>query len=159
MTDELDRITPGCRVSLHYSLTLEDGTEIVSTFDEDPLDFALGDGTMAETLEQMLIGLARNTESHLLISGDEAFGANNSEKIQHMQKSAFPADMELEVGQVIAFTTPAGDEVPGQILEIAGEQIVMDFNHPLSGHMIDFRVRVLRIGQPSGSTASNSNKP
>lgn len=158
MKDDLPLITPSCQVSIHYSLTLEDGTVAVSTFDDDPLTFTLGDGTMVETLEQALLGLNRNSDTHILISGDEVFGASNSDKIQCMHNTDFPSEMELAVGQVIAFTTPAGDEIPGQILNIDGEEILVDFNHPLAGHMIDFRVKVLDISHLTDpSVADNRN--
>ncbi|MDJ0806323.1 MAG: FKBP-type peptidyl-prolyl cis-trans isomerase [Gammaproteobacteria bacterium] len=138
-------VTPGCRLTLHYALTLADGTEVVSTFTEDPLTLTLGDGTMESALEEALIGLACDSDTQILLSGDDVFGPRNEEKIQQMSISDFPKDMGISAGQVIAFTTPGGDEVAGQVQEIEGDDVVIDFNHPLSGHAITFRVKVLQI--------------
>lgn len=145
MPEENCFITSECRVTLHYSLTLSDGTEVVSTFDDTPLLFHLGDGTMVEALEQSLIGLTCGSEGKILLSGDDAFGSRSDEKIQHMPRNEFPDELAITLGQVIAFTTPGGDEVAGQILEINQDDVLVDFNHPLSGHFITFRVKILDI--------------
>lgn len=141
-------VTPTSRVTLHYSLTLSDGTEVVSTFDDTPLSFSLGDGTMVEALEQSLIGLTEGSDAQILLSGDDAFGSKSNEKIQRLPRVEFADELLIKPGQVIAFTTPGGDEVAGQILEIDQDEVVVDFNHPLSGHIISFRVKVLEVGPP-----------
>ncbi|MFC1312583.1 MAG: FKBP-type peptidyl-prolyl cis-trans isomerase, partial [gamma proteobacterium symbiont of Ctena orbiculata] len=51
MTEFKPKITPLCRVKMHFSLTLPDETEIVSTYGEEPLEFSLGDNTMEQMLE------------------------------------------------------------------------------------------------------------
>lgn len=106
---------------------------------------------MVETLEQSLIGLACGSDEQIILSGDDAFGAKTDEKIQHMPRNEFPDGMGIAAGQVIAFTTPGGDEVAGQILELHEDEAVIDFNHPLSGHIIMFRVRILQIDPQTGS--------
>jgi FKBP-type peptidyl-prolyl cis-trans isomerase SlpA len=139
-------ITDHSLVTLHFSLTLADGTEAISTFDEEPLTFTLGDDTMTKALEQQLIGMHQGSEEHLILSGDEVFGPATADKIQRMPLSDFPPDMPLSPGQIIAFSTPAGDEVGGVILELDQAEALVDFNHPLSGQSITFRVKVLEVG-------------
>lgn len=142
-------ITSGCQVTLHYTLTLADGTEVVSTFEDTPLSFTLGDGTMVEALEQSLIGLACGEDVQTILSGDDAFGARDEDKIQHILRKEFPDKIDITPGQVIAFTTPGGDEVAGQVLEVHPESVLIDFNHPLSGHLITFRAKILQIDPQS----------
>ncbi|MGB5179855.1 MAG: FKBP-type peptidyl-prolyl cis-trans isomerase, partial [Gammaproteobacteria bacterium] len=50
-------ISPESTVTLHLSLSLEDGTVAESTFDDEPLTFTMGDGTLVEGLELGLYGL------------------------------------------------------------------------------------------------------
>lgn len=145
MSNESPIITPGARVTLHYALSLADGTEVVCTFDETPLTFKMGDGTLTETLEQVLLGMSRGLEERIILSGDEAFGARSDAKIQQIAQAEFPSEMSLSPGQVIAFTTPAGDEIAGQIVELIQDEVVVDFNHPLSGHTLAFHVKILDI--------------
>ena len=62
-----------------------------------------------------------------------------------MPRSEFPADMPLEPGLIVGFTTPSGEEVPGAIQEIKGDDVVVDFNHPLAGHEVIFDVEILEV--------------
>ena len=140
-------ISRGSQVRLHFSLTLADGTVAVSTFGESPLTFTLGDGTMVESLEQSLIGMTEGEEAQLILSGDDAFGAATDDNIQRMPISEFPADMTLAPGQLIAFTTPAGEELGGVILQLDESEALVDFNHPLSGQPIAFQVQILEVTQ------------
>jgi FKBP-type peptidyl-prolyl cis-trans isomerase SlpA len=51
------------------------------------------------------------------------------------------------VKQIISFTLPSGQEVPGHILEVDSRQgqVRVDFNHPLAGHNIVLEVEILEI--------------
>ncbi|HPQ25536.1 MAG TPA: peptidylprolyl isomerase, partial [Gammaproteobacteria bacterium] len=40
------QILPGSPVVLHLSIALEDGTEAISTFGEEPVSVTIGDGTL-----------------------------------------------------------------------------------------------------------------
>lgn len=145
MSEDKHTITPHSKVTLHFSLSFADGTEAISTFDEPPLIFTLGDGTMTEGLEQALIGLAQGANEMLLLSGDEVFGPATEDKIQQIPISDFPTELTPAVGQLISFTTPAGDELGGLIRELNDNQALVDFNHPLCGQLISFRVQIIKV--------------
>ncbi|MEJ2481422.1 MAG: hypothetical protein P8Y78_14955 [Acidihalobacter sp.] len=44
---------------------------------------------------------------------------------------------------MIAFETPAGDAVPGRIVSVEAQRVLVDFNHPLAGRDFVFEVRIL----------------
>jgi len=140
------KITSHKEVKLHYSIALEDGTEVVSTFaDEEPVACRIGDGTLAERLELCLIGMSEGDEAVFMLSGDEVYGPASEDNVQSIELSLFPQEMSLTVGQLIAFTTPGGDEVAGTIQNLTDREAVVDFNHPLCGYRISFKVRVLEV--------------
>ena len=139
------QITTDSKVKFHYSISLTDGTEVVSTFAETPLVCRMGDGTLAERLELCLIGMSEGDKGTFILSGDEVFGPSVGENIQCLEKTAFPANMSLSTGQVIAFTTPAGDELAGIVESLTDNEVVVNFNHPLSGQLINFQVQILEV--------------
>ena len=57
----------------------------------------------------------------------------------------FDQALSLVAGMIIGFTTPAGDEVPGMIREVGDEVVKVDFNHPLAGHELVYRVKILAV--------------
>lgn len=142
-------IEPGSEVIMHFALKLEDGTVADSTDGTEPLRFVMGDGTLIQGLELALYGLKAGDRQTLLIGPDVAFGARDEEAIHDMPRSDFPADMDLEPGLIIGFSTPAGDEVPGAVVDLSESTVTVDFNHPLAGHEISFSVEIVGVTAPS----------
>lgn len=145
MPDESVRIGPQSRVTLHLSLTLEDGTEVLSTFDDEPLSFTMGDGTLAPGLEEMLLDLPAGADTRLLAEGAAVFGAPDPDLVHELPVSDLPANFAAEPGQVIAFAAPGGQETPGTVLAVTDEHVRVDFNHPLARRGLHARVQVLTV--------------
>jgi FKBP-type peptidyl-prolyl cis-trans isomerase SlpA len=140
------QIQQGDEVLLHCSITLEDGTVAESTFGEEPIRITMGDDSvLVEGLQLALYGLKVGERESILVDPDNAFGMPDDAAIQEMPLSDFPDEMHLEVGQIIAFNTPDGDEIPGAIKNIDGDTITVDFNHPLAGHELKFEAEILEI--------------
>ena len=149
----MNEIAPGSRVTLHLSLAFADGTEALSTFGEEPETVVLGDGTLTPGLELALYGLKAGDEQTLTLSAEQAFGFRDEEKIHRMPRNQFPPEMGLAEGQVIGFTTPEGEEIPGIVLELGEDEVTVDFNHPLAGREVVFRVRILEVEGPPATAA------
>lgn len=145
MTQTPQTIGPGMRVKFHFAITLEDGTVAESTFEDEPVDIVIGAGDLHQGLERLLYGLKASESRTFQISPVEGFGVRDPEAIHTMHRREFPADLKLEPGVIIEFNTPAGDEVPGMIRGLSGDEVEVDFNHPLAGHEITFRVEILAL--------------
>ena len=147
MSADIEALTigPGSEVLMHFTLSLPDGTVADSTREGEPLRFVMGDGTLIEGLELVLYGLKKGDRQCLSIEPRDAFGFPDEENIHTMPRSEFPADMQLEAGLIIGFTTPSGEEVPGAIQEVKDDEVVVDFNHPLAGNEIIFDVEILEL--------------
>ncbi len=146
MSDNENVIAPGSRVVMHYRLAMEDGNVVDSTWDDDePIAFVIGDGTMAAGLDDALQGLKTGDHVTLHLAPDQAFGEKDTANIHVMPREEFDPQMPLEPGLVIGFTLPSGEELSGMVLEVEDESVLVDFNHPLSGHTIMFEVLILSI--------------
>ena len=141
-------ILPGGKVVLHLSIHLEDGTEAVSTFGEDPVELQMGDGTLQPGLELAIYGLKAGDTQTLALLPEQAYGLRDPALIQHMPLTDFDAAFTPEKGQIIAFALPNGEEAPGMILGVEHGQVEVDFNHPLAGHEISFKVEILDVSPP-----------
>jgi FKBP-type peptidyl-prolyl cis-trans isomerase SlpA len=133
---------------MHFSLALVDGTEAASTFGDEPTTLVMGEGSLSEGLELALYGLVAGDEQTLTLEPDQAFGPRDENKIHPMPRTNFSPDMELEEGLIIGFTTPDGHELAGIVLEIMEDEVVIDFNHPLAGNEVVFRVEILAVETP-----------
>jgi len=140
--------TEGSEVTIRFQLSLEDGTVVDATEGDETLSFTLGDGTLITGLEEVIQDLTVGERHTYLIGPEEAFGYPDEENIHEMPGTDFPDTTQLEEGQIIAFTTPTGEEVPGAILEIGPDSVKVDFNHPLAGRNLAFEVELLAMKSP-----------
>jgi FKBP-type peptidyl-prolyl cis-trans isomerase SlpA len=138
-------IGPGSTVVMYYTLALESGAVVDGTEAGEPLAFTLGDGTLIEGLERALYGLRAGDRQTLRVDPREGFGYPEEGRVHEMARTEFRADMPLEPGLVIGFTTPAGDELPGTVLAVGDDTVRVDFNHPLAGHTVVFDVEIVEV--------------
>lgn len=135
----------GSTVTLHLALTLEDGTVAESTFDDEPLTFTMGDGTLVHGLELALYGLRPGDTQRLALYPEQAFGLHEPGRIHRLPRDRFPAEIELTPGNIIAFDTPGGDEIAGTLLSYDELTVEVDLNHPLAGRRVVFDVEIINV--------------
>ncbi len=138
-------IGPNSRVTLHFSLALEDGSVVDSNFGGTPASFAMGDGSLLPGFEALLVGLGAGAAQRFFVAPEQGFGLPNPTNTTTLQRQHFAADMALSEGLVVLFADAAGAELPGTVTGIDGDIITVDFNHPLAGHTLDFTVHVLAV--------------
>jgi len=142
-------IGPGTAVTLHFALLMEDGSEVDSTFERGLASFVFGDGNLLPGVEAKLQGLTAGQQATLTLAPEDAFGQRNPANIQRMPRSQF-ADIELSEGLVLNFADAANTELPGVVSAIDDEQVEIDFNHPLAGQQLGFRVEILDVQVHAG---------
>ena len=140
-----DQVCSGREVTLHFELALANGEIVDSNFDAKPATFRVGDGNLPAGFEQALFGLRPGDERSIVVAGEDAFGPSNPDNVQTFPRYRFPADLAMEEGLVINFTDSAGNEQAGVIRKFDAGKVTVDFNHPLAGRDIRFRVRILSV--------------
>ncbi|MCW8855003.1 MAG: peptidylprolyl isomerase [Gammaproteobacteria bacterium] len=135
-------------VTLNYRLSLEDGTEVESSFDETPLEIIIGDGTLTDGMEQALIGKNEGDTVSVSINPEQGFGFPDEDNQHAIPLDDFPSDLKPESGQIIAFDGPNNEEIPGTILEIKDKEVIVDFSHPLAGHNLIFNADIIKVQPP-----------
>lgn len=133
------------RLDIEFELSVFDGPLIEKTAEGEVFQFEMGDGQLLSQLEQLLVGLEIDTSAKFTLTAGQAFGYSNPDNVQTVPRSDFPAEMILKVGHVIGFQTPMGEEVPGTILEVKDDSLVVDFNHPLADRVIIFQAKIKAI--------------
>lgn len=133
------------KVTLHFSLALENGDLVDSNFGNKPATFTMGDGSLLPGFEKKLLGLLAGARESFLISRQDGFGAVNPQNVQVFKRSVFSPDVELVEGLIVSFADAAGSELPGVVKRIGVNEVEVDFNHPLAGHQITFTVEIIHV--------------
>ena len=89
------------------------------------------------------MGLKAGDDLQIELEPAAAFGERNPDSVQILETRAF-GDIALEPGLIVSFASPEG-ELPGVVLELTGDRVKVDFNHPLAGRRITFDVSILGV--------------
>ena len=132
-------------VTINFTLTDEMGNLIESTANGKPFSFISGTDQLLPRLEnnigEMLIGSKRT----VTLSPEDAYGDYSDSAVQIVDRSDFPQGTDLEVGMNFIADTPDGRQMPFVIKNVEGDDITLDFNHPLAGHALTFEVELLNL--------------
>ncbi|MDH5425634.1 MAG: FKBP-type peptidyl-prolyl cis-trans isomerase [Gammaproteobacteria bacterium] len=139
------QINQNSHVTLHYRISLEDGTELETSFGDEPLEFSMGEDTLTEGMELSILDLSAGDKQTITLSPDQTYGPRDPSNIHDILVADFPDDIKPEKGQVIAFDTPAGDDINGIVIDIKNDKVSVDFNHPLAGNHLVFEVEILKV--------------
>ena len=144
---EIDKVVVGenTKVTLHFSLALDDGALIDSTFDKNAASFEYGDGQLPDGFLSYLEGMKAGDTGEWAVPPEKAFGMPNPNNIQIMKRQDFAADMELVEGLMISFSDANNSELPGVIKTFDDADVTVDFNHPLAGKTLTFKVEILGV--------------
>ena len=133
-------------VSIHYTLTNQEGQTLDSSSGREPLEFTVGSGQIIPGLDKAIPGMAVGDSKTVQIPCEEAYGPHNPEGMQQVPRSAIPDTIPLELGLQLQMQTPQGQTVPVTVVELSDETVTLDANHPLAGQDLTFAIEVVAIG-------------
>jgi FKBP-type peptidyl-prolyl cis-trans isomerases 2 len=84
----------------------------------------------------------RGSPRSFKLAPENGFGQPNDNNVQVIKRDQFDDDIRLETGMVFNFADAAGGELPGVIAYFDEDEVHVDFNHPLAGRVITFRVQI-----------------
>lgn len=137
-------ITATSKVTLHFSLTAQNGVEVDSNFNKAPATFVMGDGSLLPGFEKVMLGLSAGEEKIFTILPADGFGERNPDSIHVLERKQF-GKLELSEGLVVSFDGAGKLAMPGIIKKISGDNVTVDFNHPLAGQTVLFRVEIIAV--------------
>ena len=135
----------GDTVKIHYTGTLEDGTEFDSSAGREPLEFALGGGQVIPGFDSAVDGMAVGDSKTVTIPPGEAYGERHDQLVQAVPKTELPEDMKPEVGMQLQSQSPDGQVMNLMVTEVAEEKVTVDGNHPLAGQALTFAIELVEI--------------
>lgn len=135
----------GRLVTLRYRISLDDGTEVLSTFGGNPATLALGRGELAPALEDCIARAVPGERSTFRLAPGTAFGARREDLVQTLPRDAFAADLVLGPGEAVEFSAPGGERHVGMVQAVDATGVRVDFNHPLAGRGVHFEVELIGV--------------
>jgi len=137
-------IKDGSKVAFDYTLTV-DGKVMDTSEGRKPMEFTEGDGKIIPGLAKQLIGMRKGEEKTITVAPQEAYGNIDPAAIKEVPLSSFPADIKPQAGMTLAAKSPKGETFPVKVAEVKKDSLMIDFNHPLAGKTLTFKVKVVSV--------------
>ncbi len=131
-------------VTIDYSLTDEEGELIDSSVGEEPLIYLHGHHGIIPGLEQALAGHRTGDKVEVSIPPEEGYGDWDEDLVEVVAKEDFDDQEDLEIGTQFETETDDGIRL-ATVIDIEGEEVTVDLNHPLAGMTLNFDVTVLDV--------------
>ena len=146
-------------VTLHYTLTEDtsDGELIEETYNAEPLAFIFGVGMMLPSFEEYLEGKVAGDSFSFTLEPENAYGEYEEQAVVEIPIGSFADEngnidrSKLIPGAPLTMHDQEGRGYRGVVQEAKIEAIIVDFNHPMSGHTLHFKGEILEV-RPATAT-------
>ncbi len=142
-------------ILIEYTAKVKETGNIIDTTNEDvakkegiyesnriygPTLVVLGKGWVIKGLEEELAKMNEGEEKEIVIPPAKAYGERDPSKIKVFSIREFRRrNIEVRVGDVIDF-----GGTTGVVKSITGGRVVVDFNHPLAGKTLVYKVKIVK---------------
>jgi FKBP-type peptidyl-prolyl cis-trans isomerase SlyD len=133
-------------VTLEYTLTVE-GEVIDTSKGSEPIQFIQGQQQIIPGLEKQLYGMSVGDTKEVVVSAEDAYGELDPENYAMIPRDQFPPEIPVQPGIQLELTDEKGERVGARISEVEGDNVRLDFNHPLAGKALHFDVEVVDVRQ------------
>ncbi len=139
-------VSSGTKVSIEYTLRLEDKAVIDTNVGAEPLTYVHGSGQIVSGLEKGLEEMKIGESKEVAVNPEEGYGPVNPEAYMEAERGEIPPGA-VRVGAQLEGQDDGGRPVYTRVVEVKDQTVVLDFNHPLAGKTLHFDVKILDIQQ------------
>jgi len=142
-------------VLVEYTATVKETGSVVDTtsaevakanniFDEDkqyePILVVIGEGRVVKGLEEAIREMNEGEEREVEIPPEKAYGERDPSKLRRIPLREFrKGEIEPIPGRIVEI-----NGVPAVIRDVSGGRVLVDFNHPLAGKVLIYKVKVTK---------------
>ena len=156
-------VADGKQVSVEFTLSLDDKTQVQSNVGKEPLVYTQGAHQIVPGLEKNLAGVKVGETKHVEVTPEEGYGPVDPNRTQEVDKDKIPEGAR-KVGSKLTGRGANGQMMFAEVKEVKDKTVVLDMNHPLAGKKLIFDVKVLKVedapkGEAPGMTPAPSAAP
>lgn len=136
------------KVAISFIGKLENGEIFKTVGDSEPLIVEMGSSEAPPTLEIALKEMQVGEKKTIRVPPEESYGPRSKDLLQTIEKDTFEGHIDPKPGMIMSLkVNKDGEEhqVPATVIEVDGENVTVDYNHPLAGHHLTYDVTVVSI--------------
>lgn len=130
-------------VEMFYELKV--ANEIIDTnLEKEPIKFSYGSGKIISGLESRIIDMAEGETRTIKIPANEAYGEYDETLTQITPIEDFEG-IDLEIGMTLEGEGENDEILRATVIDVTKEDVTVDYNHPLAGCDLEFKVVIKSI--------------
>ena len=150
------QVADNTAVSIHYTLTNDEGEVLDSSIGDEALVFLQGSGNIISGLEKAMVGKVAGDKFNVRIAAEEAYGELMEDMIQVISRDMFEGVDDIEVGMQFHADVSFGTGIV-TVVSIDEENVTIDGNHPLAGVALTFDVEVIDVRAATEEEATHGH--
>jgi len=141
-------VAEGNVVKVEYEGSFENG-EVFDSSEKhgQPIEFKVGAHQVVPGFEKAVVGMEKGEEKTVTLQPEDAYGPARPEMIKPFPRDQFPKDGEPKVGMMIGVGLQNGQQIPAKIVKVTDTEVTLDMNHPMSGKVLVFKLKVVDYGE------------
>jgi FKBP-type peptidyl-prolyl cis-trans isomerase SlyD len=140
-----ETVTSGKVVGMSYSLRNDAGVILDQASGDEPFLYIQGASQIVPGLETALEGLKIGEKKDVVVAPDDGYGPVQDGLKMKVKRDQFPGDADIQAGMQFQAQSPEGHGMIFTIVEVAGDEVTIDGNHPLAGQSLHFSIEILSI--------------
>jgi FKBP-type peptidyl-prolyl cis-trans isomerase SlyD len=150
------QVADNMAVSIHYTLTNDDGEVLDSSIGDEALVYLHGGGSIISGLEKALHGKVAGDKFNVRIPAEDAYGELMEEMVQVISRDMFEGIDNIEVGMQFHADVSSGSGIV-TVVNIEDDDITIDGNHPLAGLALTFDVEIVDVRAATEEEAAHGH--
>lgn len=108
----------------------------------EPLEFEVGAGEVVQGFDEGVVGMDEGETEEITVPPEKGYGERSEENVVEYDREEFREALgeEPEVGMHIHT-----QEAHGDVVEVDGDTVIVDFNHELAGETLVFEIEVVEV--------------
>jgi FKBP-type peptidyl-prolyl cis-trans isomerase SlyD len=119
-----------------------DGVVVDGSRSNKPFEFQFGVGQVIHGLEKRIINMKTGEAADILVPAAEAYGEYDPKGVQTLPIEQFSGIEDLKIGMQIQAQDENDQPIQFIVKEIAEKEITVDFNHPLAGKNLQYKIKI-----------------
>ena len=119
-----------------------DGIVVDGSRSNKPFEFQFGVGQVIAGLEKRIINMKPGEAADILVPAAEAYGEYDPAGIQTLPMKQFEGIKDLKIGMQIQAQDENDQPIQFIVKEIGEKEKIVDFNHPLAGKDLMYKVKI-----------------
>ena len=128
-------------IGFHYTLKNAEGDVLDSSEGDHPMLYLVGSGQILLALDKEMSAMSVGDKKSVTLSAKDGYGEVDPSLKINVKLNQFPPETDVKKGLQFRINNEPGSPM-FRVLNVLGEEVFIDGNHPLAGQSLHFDVEI-----------------